>query len=154
MPIHTSPTQDCRGLWCAIVDYSVPSHEYANLFRGHPSDFPYPTLHLTFTACQCHPQWLVWPMLTKSQNPNVWNLVVINLELWQILQCVLLARGLNMAFLWIYSEWDVKCHTATCLWCLDILDYLLFSCIETNSITDHPTLHSGCIYLFINLFSW
>lgn len=50
MPVHTSPTQDCRGLWCAIVDCSVPSHEYANLFEGHPSEFPYPTLHLTFTA--------------------------------------------------------------------------------------------------------
>ncbi len=143
MPIHTSPTQDCRGLWCAIVDCSVPSHEYANLFRGHPSEFPFPTLHLTFTACQCHPHWLVWPVLTKCQNPNVWDLLTMSLELWQISLCVSLAEGFNMAFLWIYSWCDGKCLTATCLWCHNILAYLLFSCIETNSNTYYATLYSG-----------
>lgn len=142
MPSHTSPTQHCRGLWCAIVDCSVPSHEYANLFGGHPSELPYPTLHLTFTACQCHPHWLVWPVLTKCQN----TLLALSSERWQIFLCVLLAQGFNMAFLWIYSEWDVKCHTATCLWCHDILAYLLFSCMETNPITDYTTLHLECIF--------
>jgi len=93
MPSHTSsPTQDCRGLWRAIVDCCVPSHEYANLFRGHPSELPYPTLHLTFTACQCHPHWLFWPVLTKCQN----TLLAMSSRLWQIFLCVLLTQGLSM----------------------------------------------------------